>query len=136
MTYRQWTRNSVAYRVYNNASDECAKAFAPAPKPVVNTWVHPGTGERRLYINNLKELVGLELTHYKTGSISSASLNGRYISNNKAGLLGEWLGRAKVFIDAKGLIEVKAYGRNEHLDIDDLFEIVKRACTVHGITNK
>ncbi len=40
----------------------------------------------RVYFNQeiLLPLIGLELTFYKTGNISSATLNGAYISNGKA----------------------------------------------------
>jgi len=43
-------------------------------------------GKPRIYINleDMKEVFGLELNFYKSGSISSAKLNGEKISNSKA----------------------------------------------------
>src|SRR5690554_4896083 len=41
-------------------------------------------GHRRIYINNLSVLYGLETTRYNTGNIASAKLDGERISNNSA----------------------------------------------------
>ena len=46
-------------------------------------WRKPGGGNRH-YVQNLPELIGLELTYYKTGNISSARLNREHCSNNRA----------------------------------------------------
>ncbi len=53
----------------------------------LNTWTHPGTGEVRLYVNNLAEVIGLDVSFYKTGNVSSAALDGERISNSKAAQL-------------------------------------------------
>jgi len=52
-----------------------------------NRWTHPRTGEIRVYLNEWPALVGLEISHYGTGNISGATLNGRPISNRRAGQL-------------------------------------------------
>ena len=55
-------------------------------------------GQQRIYLNNWPELAGLEISRYKgSGSISSATLNGERISNNKAGMLLA----AKIWYDVK-----------------------------------
>ena len=55
-------------------------------------------GQHRIYLNNWPELAGLEISRYKgSGSISSAKLNGEWISNNKASMLLA----AKVWFDVK-----------------------------------
>ena len=55
-------------------------------------------GQQRIYLNNWYELAGLEISRYKgSGSISSAKLNGEWISNRKASMLLA----AKVWFDVK-----------------------------------
>src|SRR5690606_35859028 len=44
-------------------------------------------GQRRIYLNDWYKWAGLEISWYKSGSISSAKLNGELISNRKAGML-------------------------------------------------
>lgn len=56
-------------------------------KAELNSWTHPGTGEVRDYVNNLNAVIGLEVSYYGTGNISSASLDGESISNSRAYLL-------------------------------------------------
>jgi|LSQX01.1.fsa_nt_gb hypothetical protein len=61
----------------------------------------------RLYLNGAaKEIVGLETTHYKSGSISSATLKGESISNNRAGKISDII--CSAYID---LTTGKLYGR-------------------------
>ena len=49
----------------------------------------------RLYIK--PTYIGLELTYYKTGNVSSASINGKSISNSR----GRAMQSAKCYIDIK-----------------------------------
>ena len=44
-------------------------------------------GQRRIYLNDWHELAGLKVSWYKSGSISSATIDGELISNRKAGAL-------------------------------------------------
>ena len=61
----------------------------------------------RLYLNAAaNEIVGLETTHYKSGSISSATLKGESISNNRAGKISDII--CSAYID---LTTGKLYGR-------------------------
>lgn len=50
-----------------------------------NLW--EGGEHRRVYLNNALELAGLEVNRYGTGNISSARIDGKKISNAKAGEL-------------------------------------------------
>lgn len=54
-------------------------------------------GYRRFYLNNWTELAGVEISYYKSGNISSATLGGELISNSKAYKLG--LAGGKVWIE-------------------------------------
>ena len=51
--------------------------------------------KRRIYLNNWLELAGVSVSRYGTGNISSASVNGKKLSNAKAGELSG----VKVFWD-------------------------------------
>lgn len=60
----------------------------------LNNWT-ARNGQTRRYVDGWHKLVGLEIDRYKTGNISSASVNGESISNGTAGrLLG-----VKVWLD-------------------------------------
>lgn len=48
-------------------------------------WIHPKTGEKRWYVNKAWELVGLEVSYYKSGNISGSTLKGEAISHGRAG---------------------------------------------------
>lgn len=50
-----------------------------------SVWVHPATGETRVYLNGWERFIKLEVWRYKTGNISYAELNGEKISNSRAG---------------------------------------------------
>lgn len=70
-------------------------------------------GMRRIYMNNLVELYGLQLTFYNTGNISSARLDGERISNSSARKICGMLAMGKFWYDlntgrfeSKGLSEV------------------------------
>ena len=72
-------------------------------------WRKPGGGNRH-YVQNLPELIGLELTYYKTGNISSARLNREHCSNTRAYReIGEC---GRVWLDDNDVIHVDAPGRN------------------------
>ena len=61
----------------------------------------------RLYLNAAaNEIVGLEIEYYKSGSISSATLKGESISNNRAGKISDII--CSAYID---LTTGKLYGR-------------------------
>lgn len=53
----------------------------------------------RVYFNDLASLYGLQISHYNTGNICSAKLDGQKISNTKARKLCLVLSDAKFFYD-------------------------------------
>src|SRR5690554_6183525 len=72
-------------------------------------------GQKRVYLNNWYDLVGLEISTYKTGNVSSAALNGEPISNSA----GNDLRQAKVWLDvATGQIrtDIGERAKNRHFD--------------------
>lgn len=69
-------------------------------------------GYRRIYLNNLTELYGLEYDTYNTGNISAAWVDGKRISNNSARQIASMLYNGKLWydlnsgrFDSKGLSE-------------------------------
>lgn len=90
-------------------------------------------GQQRIYLNNWYELAGLEISRYKgSGSISSAKLNGEWISNNKASLLLA----AKVWFDVEAgklrhnireVAESARIGYVADVLIENLVEAIRRA---------
>lgn len=77
----------------------------------LNEWTNPRNGETRYYVNNLAEIIGLEIETYKSGSISSATLKGEHISNNKASRAVSGL---KAWLTEDG--EIHTQGGSEFLD--------------------
>ncbi|MFA5407172.1 MAG: hypothetical protein WC343_00190 [Bacilli bacterium] len=78
----------------------------------------------RIYFNDLEDLYGLETTRYKTGNISTASLRGESISNNKARQISYALRYGKLYYD---LVEGSWGSREIPESIDDeLIEIIRR----------
>lgn len=128
MTYNEWQNTSPAYRAYVEASERCAKEFAPRVEAELNQWVHPRTGQTRRYVNNLEALIGLETSHYNTGNIAGAWLDGEVISNSQAYKIRSMIGQMKVWVDAEGTIHwYKVNSSNRHLDCADVIEAVKAA---------
>jgi len=75
-------------------------------KQIGKEWIKEDM--HRIYINNLDQIYGLETTSYKTGNISSATLNGEKISNSRARQLSTDLSCAKIWYDVKtGKIETQ-----------------------------
>lgn len=65
----------------------------------------------RFYFNDLADLYGLRCTYYKTGNISSASLDGSRISNCQASKIATALHIGKVWFDVNtGKLETKSLG--------------------------
>lgn len=72
-----------------------------------NRWTK--AGKDRVYLNDWEQYTGLETSHYKSGNISSAALDGRGIANGRVGrILGTV---SKVYFDAAdGRLHVQHYG--------------------------
>jgi len=87
-------------------------------------WVHPTTGETRIYLNNWLEAVGVELSYYGTGNICYAELDGKKVSNNT----GKSLKAMKAWIDADGEVHVKINDRARfYIKEATLIERIKEA---------
>lgn len=54
---------------------------------------------RRVYFNNLADRIGLSVSYYKTGNVSSASMNGEEISNTSARKIISTLETGKIWYD-------------------------------------
>jgi uncharacterized protein YjbI with pentapeptide repeats len=63
---------------------------------------------RRIYFNNLADLFGLKLSHYNTGNVSGAELDGMTISNTEGKRIASDLAATKLWVDlATGTITVR-----------------------------
>lgn len=75
----------------------------------------------RIYFNNLTGWYGLETTHYNTGNISSATLDGERISNGRARKIEGRLSYGKLYYNVK---DGKFYYNG--LDRDDFDTLIAR----------
>jgi hypothetical protein len=114
---------SLAHRI------AIGKMKRPARKPVVFTvetmtaiggrrWQK--AGKDRVYLNGFETVPGLELDHYKSGSISYAALDGEKVSNAEGGRLATAVD--KVYFDAAdGKVYIKwGWGKPRSLDRDEI----------------
>ncbi|GHJ34287.1 hypothetical protein TPA0910_87200 [Streptomyces hygroscopicus subsp. sporocinereus] len=79
-------------------------------------------GMDRVYLNGFQTVPGLELDHYKSGSISYAALDGEKVSNGEGGRLATAVD--KVYFDATdGKVYIKwGWGNPRSLDRDEIAE--------------
>ncbi|MUL61063.1 MULTISPECIES: hypothetical protein [unclassified Mycolicibacterium] len=83
----------------------------------------PRSGQTRLYVQNLADLIGLDVDYYKSGNISSAALDGQAISNAEAGRILA----AKVWIGvADGQVRVDGFTANS-ITAQEISEAVRAA---------
>jgi hypothetical protein len=77
-------------------------------------------GMDRVYLNDFETVPGLELDHYKSGSICYAALDGQKVSNAEGGRLATVVD--KVFFDAAdGEVHIKwGWGSPRSLDRDEI----------------
>ena len=81
-------------------------------------------GMSRVYFEVTPDMVGLTVDRYKSGSVSSATLDGNDLSNTKAADLLGALGTTKAFVDvASGVLVVQA---PQSARVMSRFEIAKR----------
>lgn len=136
-TYTTWKRTSAAFNTYLAASTACKAAFAPAPAPVapqLSAWRKPGTTQTRRYINNVKDIVGLELTRYRSGNVSGASLNGSYVSNAEGCRIGAACNDAKFWIDEAGTLhyrDMSEYWGPREITFDEVRDAVSASIRHH-----
>jgi hypothetical protein len=135
-TYTNWTRTSRAYAAYQAAAATCDTAFTPAPTmpaPAFGEWRRPGTTEIRRYVNNIHELIGLDISRYRTGNISSASLGDEWISNSDAGRLGSNAKELKIWVDADGILHWRNTGWSARaMTADDVINRVRACVAAHA----
>lgn len=81
----------------------------------LNPWMHPTKGERRYYVNNWWEVLGLEVERYRSGSIRYASLNGERISNSQARHMLE----GRVWFDSEGKMHTKPASNLVHYPTEE-----------------
>ncbi len=88
------------------AAARAAIAATPAADSIESRLVAIGgkvwvAGDKnRIYFNSLAELLGLKCDFYKTGNVSSATLNGASISNSKGSNLFWQCKQGKVWFEA------------------------------------
>ena len=96
------------YRVTFGAALKIVIAESKAPSKIESLlaigseWVKGDI--HRIYFNNLAQHIGLDVSFYKTGNVSSANIFGESISNTKARQLLNVLEFGKVFFDVKNAV--------------------------------
>lgn len=86
----------------------------------ISKWIYPPTGEIRKYVNDWKEISGLEFEYYKSGSIRWAFLGGKKISNSKARKID-----GKFWIDESGEIHADRFNGAGVITEQDVIEKIK-----------
>jgi hypothetical protein len=134
-TIRSWARRGViaatkkagrwsidAASLAHRIAIAALKAARRTPKQIVLTvenliaiggrrWQKNGMD--RIYFNGWQDFAGVEVTHYKSGNISSASIGGRGIANGRAYNLAGAI--SKVYFDAAdGRLHAQHYGAREY----------------------
>jgi len=79
-------------------------------------------GMRRVYFNSLRDRFGLKTSHYNTGNISSASLDGEAISNCRAREIGFCLENGKIWYDMSDNKFHGKFDRCRDYSADDFFK--------------
>lgn len=98
--------------------------------PEIAPWVRPGTGQRRRYINNWRELCGIHLEHYNSGSISSCWIDDiGAVSNSKAA--GVSAGR--VWLDDADVLHFDQHARGDVMSTDVKRERITAALRDAGV---
>jgi len=79
-------------------------ANTSTPETTLRRWTNPTTGEHRRYLNGWEKAIGLKVSRYNTGNVSSATLDGEHISNTAAGHMS-----AKIWLDDTDRVHVDHY---------------------------
>jgi hypothetical protein len=140
-TIRTWARRGVIAAASLAARIAIGQMKRPARKVVYSIETMTAIGGRRwqkngmdrVYLNDFQTVPGLELDHYKSGSISYATLDGEKVSNSEGGRLATAVD--KVYFDATdGKVYIKwGWGNPRSLDRDEIaariFSAVRAAVT-------
>lgn len=100
--------------------------------PDINSWT-ARNGQVRRYINNWAELAGIYVTTYKTGNVSSVSIDDYdgVVSNRK----GAATAGGKVWIDSDDALHFDYHNEyNGLLSVTEKRARIVAALAVHGIT--
>lgn len=92
-------------------------------KAYLGEWTHPRTGEHRRYVNNLRQIIGLDLDYHRTGNVRNATLGGDPISN----AMGTHLAAVKVWLDDSDEIHVERHTDARYITADDIRALVRAA---------
>lgn len=91
-------------------------------------WQTSDGSKRRVYFNRLSELYGLSYATYNSGNISSATLNGEIISNNKARHLAATLDAMMLWYDlSDGLFHWKVSRNEDQTIARHIVDVIKTA---------
>ena len=71
-------------------------------KDKLKAWT-PTNGQPRYYVNDWKEIIGLDVDYYNTGNVKSVTYEGTDISNNR---YNKKLSSTKVYFDGEGIVHV------------------------------
>lgn len=96
--------------------------------PEINSWT-ARNGQVRRYINNWQELAGIHVDTYKTGNISSVSIDGEEISNRKGGLTAS----GKVWLDDADELHFDYHATDGLLSIEEKRERITAALIAAGV---
>ena len=77
-----------------------------------NEWVKPGSGQIRYYVNDWKDLIGMEVEYYNTGNVCDVRYDGRNPSNC---WFKKYVQSTKVWVDVEGGVHVD-YCRDEYVE--------------------
>lgn len=120
---------SLAARIAIGAMKRAARkvAFTVATMTAIGGRRWQKNGMDRVYLNDFATVPGLELDHYKSGSISGASLDGDSVSNSEGGRLATAVD--KVYFDATdGKVHIKwGWGNPRSLDRSDITDRILTA---------
>lgn len=144
MSYKNWTKTSKAYQNYITASEKCAAAFAKKAEPTTvkpqlgKPWSGYGCGPRQ-YVQNIEEIIDLEISRYKSGNISGASLGNETISNSQGNNVLSMVTTMKMWIDMEtGTVHHK-YNPNassSKITHEEIIESVTEAIYDHGLATR
>jgi len=74
------------------------------PEITLRRWTNPYDDQQRRYLDGWEQAIGLEIHRYHTGNVSSATLDGKHISNTEARFMS-----GKAWLDDAGQLHLDHY---------------------------